>query len=180
MLLPGIAPNIMMYGPVTQFGPNGLTPAQSSFEDGGGWFSGTSNCNSSNVTTQAFDGIHSIQMSSIAAGNMAAASIFVANLLPNQGYSVSCWFKAGTVGRQCFLWIQYRDGQNNTIGSFNAAPTISINDVTTGWTFFNMNIATPLLTNAAQMFAQVNGPAAAGENHYIDFVSVNQGAFYPT
>jgi len=180
---PGIQPGIMMYGPVTQYGPNLLSKAASSFEDGsiGAWIN-VFNLVPTNTTAQAFDGTHSLLGtasvgSTVYFGSPVPPGAGAIPVSPNIAYCATAYLLAGQVGRTALAQLRWYDSSNTLLVSSPAGPTINLS--TTLWSLIYANGVAP--SNAAFGHVVIAlGATAINDTIYADLVSFNQGAYYPT
>lgn len=184
----GIAPGILYNAvPVTQYGPNLIigppngSVSKSNFEDGtiSGW-QGAQNCTLSNTTAQSNDGSRSLQLTATATGDMmtsgwpSGTSGFI--MTPGAPYTMQAYVRAATVARNTTVQIQVLNFAGSNI--FTTPANYFLNS-TTGWTLIYTNLpAAPAAAYYCQPLVYFQAPAA-GEVHYVDSVSVNQGLWYP-
>jgi len=183
-----IGPGIAYDGyPVPLFGPNLLSYAQSSLEDGtvAGW-ANNGNCTPSNSTAAAFDGTHCLAMTSVAAGNMSAfcggAPLPLLHpIIPGYPMTVSAWVMAATVARTITLTCLWYDKTPAFLAQ-NPVVTFPTAETTTGWNqviaSFNPPPAAILNGFCAAPMVTAAATAGAGEVHYVDLVTLQVGIFY--
>lgn len=151
---------------------NGLTANQASLEtDTTGW-EVDSNCTIARSTAQALDGVASLSLTSLAAGEMKVRTTY-ATWVPvtvGMSYQASAWYRAATAPRSCLTlinWFTASDGYVATSGG------TSVFDTTTGWTRSVTTAVAPATAAKAQVIPDVLGAGAAGEVHYIDRIAFN-------
>jgi uncharacterized phage protein gp47/JayE len=125
-------------------------------------------------TTQAADGVASLSMAAIAAGDMAAnlvpASYKV--VTPGQVCTALASFRAATVGRNCQVAIYWWTPVPGYVGQVNS---VSVVDTTTGWTQAAVTGVCPPGATRASVVVNVFGAAGAGELHYADKMLLRGG-----
>ena len=169
-----------------QLAANALSGDDAGFEGGtvGGWTAQV-NCSISNTTAQAHGGTHSLQLSSTAAGTMAASDSNNAKpCLPGDTAWASAWLRANTVARGCQVGVQFLDVNFTPIGSVLFGLAGAVNDSTTAFILVNTSIGAiaPAGTAWAITYIQVNSTGGAAEVHYVDdvYLAVRASALLQT
>jgi len=175
-----IAPGIAYSGyPVPLYGPNLLSPASSSFEDGstGAWTN--TNATIANSLAQAFDGTHSIALTSIASGSMQISIPAVSSVpvIGGQTYTLSARFYPATTTRTVNFAITWLDIAGGALTNPNGGNLVEASAV---WNFTYFTAQAPINAYSCRPVCIVQATAAGGEVQYIDLISFNQGVFYPT
>lgn len=154
---------------------NLLTANQASVEtDATGWAALT-NVNVTRSLTQAADGVASLSMSSVAAGDMVAQSNpnNTVAVLPGDTITAIASFRAATTGRSARVTIRWLDAAFATI-SDSAGSNVA--DVTTGWTQASVTAAAPATAAYARLLLTVVATGGVAEVHYADKMSVRKGS----
>jgi hypothetical protein len=159
----------------TGLGPNMLSAAQSSFEDGstGGWGTGGDGA-VANTTDQAYAGTHSLQGTCTQSGSIT----FTIRDSPGQypyfpvfpvytatTYTFTAYTRAATTARNVYWFIYWYTPSGTYINRTNNSPAINS---TTGWTL--ATYTTQPLAGAAFCFLTVYIPCALSEVFYLDNV----------
>jgi endo-1,4-beta-xylanase len=157
-----------------------LTAAQSDFEDGttGGWVV-NANCTLSNSTAQAHTGTHSLALTSVAAGDMAATTVPGLAGVPvvaGRTYSVNLWTRAATAARTSLAIIQWTD---NTGAFMSQSVSVGVTNSTTAWTAVTETATAPPNAHNADAMLYVAGAGGVGEVHYVDTVLLGLSGVTP-
>lgn len=167
---------------------NWLTGDNTGFEATAGSWTGAGNCSTARSTAQAHTGTASLGMTSVAAGNMQAASC-VASAIPDTpgtgapGLGLKCnpgdtinakgWFRAAVSARSCNVGVDFYDTSGTAIGSTLRGSNVA--DTTTGFTQVTAAVTAPQGTAYARLNPQVVATGAAAELHYFDDASLDRG-----
>jgi hypothetical protein len=155
---------------------NLLAADDSSFEGSlGTWGLVTNVLTLTRVNAQAFDGSWSLEIKSLASGNMTARNntanrppVTVGNI-----YTMSAWFRAAVSPRSVQAAIHWVDsGGTNFASSFGN----SVIDSTTGWTQAFVTAAAPANAVSAWVGLVVVATGAANEVHYADLFNLYAGS----
>ena len=190
--------------PVFPLGPNLMSLAGSDFEDGtlGGWGANSLAPTMANSTAQAFSGTHCLSMTSSQAGSMnclaqGLSAAVSAPVTPGQVYTVAGYVRSAAISRTTFFSLNWLNQAGSYFGSSNASST-PVTTTTTGWTFCvfsSVSAATGSQNSIAPIAGvsgwaqtayfcsvgwQVNTVVGAGEVHYLDYVFLGPGLWYPT
>lgn len=155
---------------------NLLTADAASFETSVNQWTAETNCSVSRVTTDAADGVASLQLSSTAAGAMSATSgqdpFLGYRVQAGRTYTAVASFRAGTVGRQVSVGIRW----------FNAAGSViqtdmgtSSPDVTGSYTQVSATAVAPATALTASVRVNVAATGGAAELHRVDKVGLTRG-----
>jgi hypothetical protein len=162
-----------------------LTSPNTDFETGiGTWVPGT---NSTIVQTgaQFHGGSKSLQVTSVAAGDMTAQHVSVANTdVAGQGMpvvaggliTVSAWFRSAVSARTCQAGATFTDVNGAAVGS--GVYLAGSADSSAAWTQVSGTITVPALAAWAALSVKVVGPAAGAEVHYVDDAQMYPGAVW--
>jgi hypothetical protein len=167
-----------------------LTGDASTFEAGIANWTGAGNATIARSTAQFHSGVASLSLTSVAAGNMQAASCGAAQVFDTltgvPGLGMKCnagdtvnlkaWFRAATVGRSCNIGADFYDINGTQIGSTLRGSNIT--DTTVGQTQATAAVTAPGGTAYARANPQVVSTAAGGEQHFTDDVTMDRGAVY--
>ncbi len=154
---------------------NLLTANQASVEtDTTGWIANT-NCAISRSTAQASYGAASLALTSSAAGTMLAQTHSAAYpaVTPGMTYTAMADVRAATTARSAGVLINWLDSGLAFIST--SAPTYTANS-TSAWTTYRMTAVAPATAAYASVYVGVIDTGAASEVHYVDKVSLHQGA----
>lgn len=132
-----------------------------------GWSGNSSNTTVSRTTAISYEGAASLVLTSLAAGTMFAKANPSGSVaaLPGQVWTLTAWFRAATVPRNCELDIIWRDSGGSIIGQQFSTPTMNS---PSGWTFVTVTGTAPALTAFVNPMVQVDSTGAANEVHYVD------------
>lgn len=133
------------------------------------------------VTSQAFVGSASMQVTASASGSMWVSTDAGASGIPVTGsttYTASFYSTAGSTGRQIALGLDFYDSSGDPISGTSSG---GVSDSTSGWTRKTITATSP--PNAAYLKVTVSWIAcAASEVHYLDGVMVEKagavGAYF--
>lgn len=155
---------------------NLLTYNNASFETDVTGFTGT-NATLSRITTQFLHGAASMQLASVAAGNMSALGPNGVNGAPvtvGQQYTAMASFRrvSGGANRLCHIDILWYTAAGALI-STSAGGTTSIN---ASWTQVTNTATAPATAAFAAVRVQVDGPTAAAEQFAVDQVDIGPGS----
>ena len=153
---------------------NLLTSQQASLElaTTAGW-ANVANTNLSNTNLQAYDGLHSLQMSSQAVGVMSVATTPSANVnvVGGVSYTSSAWVRAQAHASSAQISIRWYDATNVLISTTSS---VSVTDAVTSWTQLIVSGTAP--SNAAHADLLVTIVAAGvAEVHYVDLIALVAG-----
>jgi len=157
---------------------NALTAQDSSFEATGvgNWVS-AANATLTRGTTDASHGVGSMQLASVASGNMSArlASAGRPAASPGQVWSATADFRAGTTARSTRVDIEFYNAGGTIIGT--ATQGTAGNDATGAYTTRTVASATaPALTASVNAVLNVLATGAAAEAHRVDRIQLAPGA----
>jgi hypothetical protein len=157
-------------------GSNLLSVQQASFEtdtDSLG-YTGT-NATLTYDTTEFYQGVGSMKMSSVASGDMKATSSFI-EVAPNTALTARAQLKAAANGRTVNLYIKFYDEEYALVGASTA--TGSITDATGTYTEVVANGTSPQAADTtvyAQVEIEVKSTGGAAEVHNVDQVGLMYG-----
>ena len=154
--------------------PNILTANQSSVETDTTGLTGVANCSISRVTSQAFSGSASLQMTATAGADMDAgvSSGTRRSVDASAQYVGSIYFKPDTTARSVRVVVEWYNAAGASIGSDSGG--IVTESVGT-WTRATVTASAPAAAAAARIFGRVLS-AGASEVHYIDGLQLEKGA----
>lgn len=156
---------------------NLLTANEASGEtDATGWVN-ASNTTVSSSTAWAADGTKSIQMSSVAAGDMTirtAAGTSGKAVMPNKQYTAVATFRAATVARNVQVGIQWYDSGGVAIGGVEYGAVVA--DATGADVVASVTATSPANAAYATIILKVAATAAAAEIHRADKIGVAPGS----
>lgn len=150
------------------------------FESGiGNWTTGAND--SVTVTTaQHNSGTHSLQLTSLAAGDMDARSCILGSVstqglkcVPGDILNVSGWFRSAVSARSVEIGVEFFTSGGASI-SFNYGASVA--DNTSGWVQATGAIVAPATAAFARVRANVIATGAINEVHYLDDVIFTRGA----
>jgi RHS repeat-associated protein len=120
-------------------------------------------------------GIHSLQLTSVAAGDMTVrhTSSTRVPVVAGQTYTGLASVRAATVGRAITMRLNWYDAAGTLL---LADSTAWPNDSTTGWTKYWITRTAPAGTASAELRVTVKATGAAGEVHYLDTASLHEGS----
>lgn len=155
---------------------NLLTANQASLEtDTTGW-AAVANCTIARSTLHAADGSASLELSSVAAGNMTADTSTGVNGFPvvaGRQYTARAQHRAGATARTARIYITWYTAAGATIS------TSAVGDVVSSAANFNAMGSTTVVAPANAAFAAIRveilATAAAAEKHYVDKIGVVPG-----
>lgn len=156
-------------------------PGQTSdFESGiGNWTTGA-NDSVAVTTAQAQSGTHSLQLTSLAAGDMDARSCLLGNVstqglkcVPGDIMQVTGWFRSAVSSRSVEIGVEFFTSGGASI-SFAYGSTVT--DTTSGWVQATGSILAPATAAFARVRANVIATGAINEVHYIDNLWFGRGA----
>lgn len=153
---------------------NLLTTNQASIETSAAGWSVNTNCTLARSTAQAASGSASLAMTSLAAGAMSSNQVGLASgLVPGAPYVIRAEFRAATISRFCFVYINYFDAGGNYLSGVYSMDNVP--STTTGWTVVSQVVTPP--ANATQATLQVGAVsiAGAGEVQYVDKIALYAG-----
>lgn len=148
-----------------------LSANQISIESGTTGWVANSNCSISSSTLQAFDGTHSLALSSTGAGDMTASTPQGTGAFPVTSgvlYTVSTWVRAATAPRSVLLGVVWYDAGGGFISTSVAA---SGADSTTAWTQLSGSLVPVTGAAFAALLPYVSATAGVAEVHYFDLFS---------
>lgn len=141
-----------------------LSPNNSGLEtDASGWVAST-NCTVARSTAQALDGVASLAMTAVAAGDMTALSSTAMRVREGVTYKVAASYRAATTARGLTANVLWFDAAGAYISTGNGALAV---DATTGWATSTAAVTAPAGATYASVQPYI-GAAAAGEVHYVD------------
>lgn len=155
---------------------NLLTLDESSFESTLGTWGNTVNAAVARTTSQARDGIASMSMTSVSAGDMSAQTVPGTSAYPvlaNKTYTALASFRSAVSARACMVIIQWYTAAGALISSSQSA---TVTDGTGGWVQAVITAAAPATAAFAAAKAYVVATGAANEVHYVDEVSIAPGS----
>jgi hypothetical protein len=157
-------------------GSNLLSVQQASFEtdtDSLGYTS--TNCTLSYDTTEFYQGVGSMKMSSTASGDMKATSSFI-EVAGSTALTARCQVKAAANARTVNLWILFYDETFTYLGAYSASGTAV--DSTSTYTEIVANATSPAAADTtlyAQVQIEVKATGGAAEVHNVDQVGLMYG-----
>lgn len=162
--------------------PNLLTPSQASMEaDIVGLLAGT-NTTIARSTAFGADGLASLALTSVGAGNMAATT-FNARYpaAPGDIFTAVASFRADAVVRNVNVELFFYDSLSGGAQTGSIVGT-QVADTTTGWTQAQVTSnsgSAPAGTQSVGVVMRVVGAAGAGEIHYVDKVGLFRSPALP-
>jgi hypothetical protein len=165
---------------VTAAAGNYLTGQNTGFEGGNGTWQNTGNCTIANTTAQAHSGAASLQMTSVAAGNMSTIHCATGNILtqglpvlPGDQVTGTAWFRTALSARSCQIELDWFNSSGTFLSTTNGP---NVTDSSSAWvqaTFTGAAVA-----NAAfcRIRAAVLSTGGASEVHYTDDVTLSVGS----
>lgn len=155
---------------------NLLTANQSSVETDTTGFQSDTNVNISRSTAQASHGAASLQLSSVAAGDMAARTLSGVSgvpVTPGQLYTARAEFRSAASVRSTRLDIIWYTAAGAVISTTAGTPG---NDSTTGWTERFCSAVAPATAAFAAVRPVVIATGGAAEIHYVDKWQLREGS----
>lgn len=155
---------------LTTVSPNLLSANQASLEtDTTGWGAST-NATIARSTAQALDGVASLAVTSVAAGDMQAATVIPGvPVSPGRSYTATASYRAATAARSVQTQLFWYTAASVFLYSDLATAAA---DATTGWTANSVVATAPATAGFARVITRVLATAAAGEVHYVDRISL--------
>ncbi len=157
-------------------GSNLLSVQQASFETSGDSLGYTAtNCTLSYDTTEFYQGVGSMKMSSTASGDMAATSSYL-EVAPNTAMTARAQIKAAVSARTVYIHILYYDEEFTYLPAYTASAFITDADDT--YTEVVVNGTSPEAEDTtvyAQVQIQVIATGGAAEVHNVDAVGLMYG-----
>lgn len=155
---------------LTTVSPNLLTANQASIEtDASGWVALT-NATIARSTAQFLDGAASLAVTSVAAGDMQAATVTPGvPVIPLRSYAAAASYRAAALARSVQTQLFWYDAASVFLSSGGA--TVGA-DTTTGWTANTVVATAPAAAAFARVVTRIVATAAAGEVHYVDRISL--------
>jgi hypothetical protein len=153
---------------------NLLTANQASVEtDATGWAS-LLNATVARSTAQSTDGVASLSLTSVAAGDMQAATNPITTVVVNPGETITALasFRSAVTARSCRVSIRWYTAAQVFISQSDGA---AANDSAAAWTAYSVTAVAPATTGFARVVVTVGSTGAAAEVHYVDRVSVRRG-----
>jgi hypothetical protein len=161
-----------------QIAGNAYTGDNTGFEGGtiGGWYN-YANAALTNTVAQAHSGTHSMQISSVAAGDAVAAQGGPnVPCLPGDNVYVAAWPRAQASPRTIAAGVLFLDSNSNPIGtpSYTGFLGSTVTDATTGWgtSPATAQIVAPAGAVLAQAVVKVQATGGAAEIHYVDDIVI--------
>lgn len=161
---------------VIQARVNGLSAQDSSFEATGvGNWVNLANAGVSRVTTDASHGAGSLQLSSLAAGNMSARLASAGRVASGPGvqWTAVADFRAGASVRSTRVDIEFYDAGGTIIGT--ATQGTAGNDAVGSYTQRSVTATSPALTASVGMVVNVLATGGIAELHRIDRAAITPG-----
>jgi hypothetical protein len=154
---------------------NDLLDQDSSFEQAGvGNWAADTNCTILNSTEWAKVGIHSLQLSSTAAGTMQASTLLF-SASEGRTYWARGTSRAATVARQCRVGLGFFNAAGALIGS--RVWSAAANNATGADTDYTLiNAVAPAGTRFRDIAVEVQSTAAGAELHRFDAMATGPGA----
>jgi hypothetical protein len=160
-----------------------LTGATTSFEGSIGTWVAQGNSSVTLTAAQAHSGTGSLQVTSLASGDMNAASVVAANILTAgmpvvAGQSVMCsaWFRSAVSVRTCRVGAIFFDSAGVTLSTVFSANTAA--DSTSAWTPVAGPVTAPASSAFCRLVVQVQATGAGSEVHYVDDAQLAPGSAY--
>ncbi|MDE2104390.1 MAG: hypothetical protein KGL39_44540, partial [Patescibacteria group bacterium] len=157
---------------------NILCRDDASFETGTGTFSSFANCTIAQSSAKALDGTHSMSLTSLASGLMAAGTgkgTFPATYYPvtaGTSYTASAYFLPATTVQSVFMGIDWY----TSAGAVISTPTgSSVSEVSGQWVQASFTDTAPATAAYARVVVEVTSASAASEVHYVDNVALTAG-----
>lgn len=154
-----------------------LTGDSSTFEGSTANWTTPTNCTVARSAAAFHTGTHSMSMTSIASGEMDAASATAGSIstqgipvTPGVSYYAGGWFLAAASPQTVKIGLAFYTSGGSVIGSTSYGSTAT--DSTTTWTNVSGLIAAPATAAYARGVATVATTAGASEVHYVDDVVV--------
>lgn len=153
---------------------NLLSAVDSSFETGLGSWIVNANCTLAQSTAQALDGTHSLAMTSVAAGNMAATTaLALYPVVAGQTYTWMVALRAAASPRGFLAGVLWYNSVGGLVSSDNSTGNT---DTTSGWTQGKVTAPAPVGAVWAAGYPYVQSTGGAGEVHYVDCAGLFPGA----
>jgi len=155
---------------------NLLTPNQASIEiDTTGLFAFT-NCSIARVTTQSYDGLASLSLTSAASGNMTAGQAqTVGNrtaVVGGRTYTAVVYSRSAVSARQARVSIDWLDSSGTFISAVGGT---LVTNTTTGWTQLTVTGTSPANAAFCGVYMTIVSTGAASEVHYADNFGLTLG-----
>lgn len=133
----------------------------------------TNNCTIANSTNFAQLGTHSLAITSTVIGS-GTNRVYIRyprfNAVANQSFNVSAWFYPGSVAQQVAAYLVFYNASGAAIGA--TTPSTLVTEVLNQWTQFQGAQTAPMGTAQAELRLEIQYPAAVGNIHYVDNISV--------
>jgi hypothetical protein len=147
--------------------PNFLSADDASFENTiGGWISG-GNSTLLRSTAQALDGVASLAVTSVAAGDMWVSGASN-SVVASKTYSVIAFVRAAGTVRQTRSFLRFWRADNSFVDAYSSF----VNDSSTAWTQYNVSGTAMVDAVRVTPYVQWQSVGAAGEVHYVDQAGV--------
>ena len=128
----------------------------------------------SRVSTQALTGSYSMEIKSLAGGDMSGRNLATdASVVVGSIYTGALYFRAAASPRQVQASIAWIDSGGNVL-SFSTGTAVT--DSITGWTYAFVTAAAPANAVTATIRFIVQATGAANEIHYVDNLTLHVGS----
>jgi hypothetical protein len=143
---------------------NLLSAEAASFEGGStGGYTGA-NATLANSTAQASHGSHSLRLTSVASGNMSAASPLIP-VAPGTQVTAGAYFRSAVSARSVRADVTW---YNTALGVISTSAGTAVSDSTSAFTPSTASLVAPALTAWMAVTPTVLATGAANEQHYVD------------
>ena len=162
---------------------NFLDGDDATFEASAGhWIAAANTATPARTTLQAHSGSGSLMLTSLAAGNMQAASCLSASLpalgmavTPGQTVTMSAFTRAAASARTASIGAEFWTAD---LGLVSRLAGTGVLNSTSAWTALAASLTVPATAAWARASPQVVSAGAANEQHYFDDVSMYTGPVY--